>query len=733
MRPVQLLQLLSAILFIGSCAAHQPDTASAARRVSGPVTTPLKPDTPSDNTVDIRAARPDVNEVAASCIQEQTATVDCPTRFDLAEDMTTDSVSCLTSQETVPWPGRGSTIERRNDYAMSCLQSRYSTTDCQVSGYYCSSTGQLKHQYNELLSCELGCECIDLLPKPRCLLNIIGNLNCARKRDNKDGFDIVEVPKWLEPQIKDVDMITQETAAVFENLPALRDRNTNFEKRHNYAMWCIHNEKSTRDCQQYFGAYCDSSGRVQFQYEKNDICKVACECIDLNPKPRCLLTLIGTINCARKRDDGQIVWEPVSDAARSAEAGVNDQVIPCGQEKDFGVQINAMDAITSETAAKSDVVPELRSREVHLDKLHNWAMSCIHDPATTKSCHDKYGYCCDPQGMLSTTRDADETCTELCKCVDLGSKPICGFTLVGGAECVTKRGADIADEWVDIPDWLLSHLESTDFIGGRLDVVIEADQLSQLKERAAIGWPVNDYALNCGNKLTSTVNCQKYKGYHCDATGKKVFTEQDDICDLYCECVNLNPKPRCVFTVIGDAQCAAKRDLDGKEEWFSVPDWLARRVMRVDNVEPEMLRIRAELVTAEQNSVDEPEDEAQDENATQIKPNGPLPVVFSSSAATRRSTSSWIRKVSSTCAQLRKRLVEADPANKTQIKLGGVPNPLTSDASSRAAPKWSQLITKAIGKITSALGRKKATKPDINEDSLYLYKRVCVHYQDRAG
>lgn len=138
-----------------------------------------------------------------------------------------------------------------------------------------------------------------------------------------------------------------------------------------------------------------------------------------------------------------------------------------------------------------------------------------------------------------------------------------------------------------------------------------------------------------------------------------------------------------------------------------------------------MLRIRAELVTAEQNSVDEPEDEAQDENATQIKPNGPLPVVFSSSAATRRSTSSWIRKVSSTCAQLRKRLVEADPANKTQIKLGGVPNPLTSDASSRAAPKWSQLITKAIGKITSALGRKKATKPDINEDSLYLIQ-ACL-------
>ena len=89
-----------------------------------------------------------------------------------------EDASLETNPSTQPAP------LKYNDYAMNCVNDRKITQWCAADPYkyYCTSKGKLQRQAGgkaEIEYCK-WCECVDLNPKPNCLLSLIGTVNCAR-------------------------------------------------------------------------------------------------------------------------------------------------------------------------------------------------------------------------------------------------------------------------------------------------------------------------------------------------------------------------------------------------------------------------------------------------------------------------------------------------------------------------------------------------------------------------
>ena len=93
-----------------------------------------------------------------------------------------------------------------NDYAMSCADDRKITQWCAADPYkyYCDSKGKLQRQKGgkkDDLYCD-WCDCIDLNPKPACILNLAGGLTCARDSEldmgieGLDDFDLAIATKY---------------------------------------------------------------------------------------------------------------------------------------------------------------------------------------------------------------------------------------------------------------------------------------------------------------------------------------------------------------------------------------------------------------------------------------------------------------------------------------------------------------------------------------------------------
>lgn len=77
-----------------------------------------------------------------------------------------------------------------NDYALSCVEDKQTTLNCQKEPYkyYCDSKGKLKYSKRETAYCD-WCDCINLNPKPVCIINLIGNAQCARDLGNATDLE----------------------------------------------------------------------------------------------------------------------------------------------------------------------------------------------------------------------------------------------------------------------------------------------------------------------------------------------------------------------------------------------------------------------------------------------------------------------------------------------------------------------------------------------------------------
>lgn len=161
----------------------------------------------------------------------------------------------------------------------------------------------------------------------------------------------------------------------------------------------------------------------------------------------------------------------------------------------------------------------------------------------------------------------------------------------------------------------------------------------------------NNYAMVCAQSQEGTNLCQKYHGYHCDSLGKlkHTSTASNQGCEMYCVCIDIAPKPSCVYFKSGGATC-----LRDEGDWVEYPEeltpWLAEW-FTVDGIpatsndtwtqyqldRPTYVKryILPEGVPFAQDDIPE----------LQAKPAGPAPLLTQQSAAMRPYPGRWVSKI----------------------------------------------------------------------------------------
>lgn len=108
---------------------------------------------------------------------------------------TTSPPSLLDAREVQIAEVTTTTTVRRpvyNNYALNCFDDRAITQSCLADPYkyYCDSKGKLRYSGRPETDYCKWCDCVDMDLKPRCILNLIGVVNCAR------GLEVATDVKW---------------------------------------------------------------------------------------------------------------------------------------------------------------------------------------------------------------------------------------------------------------------------------------------------------------------------------------------------------------------------------------------------------------------------------------------------------------------------------------------------------------------------------------------------------
>lgn len=384
-----------------------------------------------------------------------------------------------------------------NNMAMACSDDRIFTKSCaEEHGYFCCSSGSLIRQGDRAKNdnCEATCLCTDLHPKPACIINFIGGAQCAR-------------------DIQEIEYANEDTASSDLDVP-LEGKLSDWGS-HNMALVCLDNRGFTNFCQKSHGYFCSASGSLMQLAKRrgNVACENNCLCVDMFPKSRCITNLIGMAYCARGIEDVEEMGE--------------------------------------EESEKTDMVVSALEVPLHTDRananVNNMAMVCWDNKFLTTRCAEDYLYFCSRTGELIRGAEGQENsaCEKNCRCVNLHPKPHCMMNLIGVAVCA--RDVDNVEDLEDVKD------EER----GSVDIAESAPRLASRNEDA--GQDTNNMALVCWDDQYLTRFCAQNYGHFCDAAGKlhqKPGSTTGSSCDDNCRCVDLSPKPYCVFTLIGGAQCA---------------------------------------------------------------------------------------------------------------------------------------------------------------------------------
>ena len=231
----------------------------------------------------------------------------------------------------------------------------------------------------------------------------------------------------------------------------------------------MYDQGLTNDCQKNWGYYCDTSGRLQTTKEDREDGCDHCECIDINPKPACVLGLTGMLYCQRDlSDDDQLTdvekYERVIPTVGSSPASIGLDSLPSLKTESNSL---SSDGISSEIRDKqqrdtwyedtlmkryynvnapdgkgaSDPQHDLSAETRGVGNTHaenNMAMVCMDDQDVTLACQNgNYGYFCRSDGKLRRTGIyTDHVCEEECKCINLRPKLSCVFWLNGMSSCL---------------------------------------------------------------------------------------------------------------------------------------------------------------------------------------------------------------------------------------------------------------------------------------------------------
>jgi len=101
-------------------------------------------------------------------------------------------------------------------------------------------------------------------------------------------------------------------------------------------------------------------------------------------------------------------------------------------------EVTALDLTRHLVRSDSDsqpIAPVLLDRDSQIGGTNNFALVCLYDQGLTNDCQKNWGYYCDANGGLHTTKkDREEGC-DLCECVSLNPKPACILGMTGVLYC----------------------------------------------------------------------------------------------------------------------------------------------------------------------------------------------------------------------------------------------------------------------------------------------------------
>ncbi|OCT48954.1 hypothetical protein CLCR_04584 [Cladophialophora carrionii] len=186
-----------------------------------------------------------------------------------------------------------------HDYALVC-GDRVLTGLCQAfeHRYSCSGNGRVIHAGLAERTCEAICQCINLVPRPRIPVPCY-----ADTRQNVQHCHVID------DSIYDVNgtVVGNMTEATFLPNGTLKYTPTILEKRealsHDYALVCAENRGTTNACAGDPWKYtCNSKGKVTRKGKSSKICKDSCHCVNLKPRPKCIISPHVRVHCHMVED-----------------------------------------------------------------------------------------------------------------------------------------------------------------------------------------------------------------------------------------------------------------------------------------------------------------------------------------------------------------------------------------------------------------------------------------------
>lgn len=297
-----------------------------------------------------------------------------------------------------------------HDWALVC-ENKKETKKCAKSPlkYRCDSKGKVTFKDPELF-CSVACECVNLKPNKPCIIQA-WMTTCI----TKDDIVYDDAGKTIAPESEAVILPNgtmdfsntrkrEVTAAhgLANKVPYFTRATSNRDSTaaaNTYALVCSNSKPWTTICQKStYGYYCNSNGALRNTGQEVSFCEATCECIDLYPKPKCIISPFLGVNCLLKDnvaydDDGKRLGH------------ISDAYVHANGMLDF-----------SQVAGEQDVSP-LPSR---LFQMHCEAENGQRDGSLTQYCSE-HGYSCaaDPDNVLSSLHhgsQALEQCSSNCHC-----------------------------------------------------------------------------------------------------------------------------------------------------------------------------------------------------------------------------------------------------------------------------------------------------------------------------
>jgi len=170
-----------------------------------------------------------------------------------------------------------------------------------------------------------------------CILGLkSGQVYCPQNITNSDpSLDLTALPliedvdeEWRELSVSETARILTRRSSSEESTSKISPkRDSDIGGTNNMAMVCLYDKGLTDDCAKNWGYYCNSNGQLYTSKKDREEGCEHCECIDLNPKPNCILGLAGNLYCGRDTHD--------DDPSDSEADGIVVETLPTSVAQEF--------------------------------------------------------------------------------------------------------------------------------------------------------------------------------------------------------------------------------------------------------------------------------------------------------------------------------------------------------------------------------------------------------------